>query len=309
MVYTIEKGIINTKTWFKRLAIGLTALAMPVGLVASVGGASAATTYTLTPWTYVGAAGDCGTDYPAGTPGGVVSKWDNTTGNPSPSLLLEKNVPTTDCSSAGATINGVEGITLTELNFDYKTGTYCGAGAPRFNVEASDGSHFMGGCSNGTQTDLGNGWTHVVIDPTNPAQAFPVMAPDATVNSIDIVFDEQGSTNIDNISVNDQEIGGPNTPTSKQDCKNGGWMNLTDAQGNPFENQGQCVAYVNGGGTHVHNLTKVNNNNNVGVLNFNGQSANSGRAVVKNNTTGGNAASGSAGNSNSSNFNIVVSNF
>jgi len=42
--------------------------------------------------------------------------------------------------------------------------------------------------------------------------------------------------------------------TDKEQCKNGGWMNLADANGNPFKNQGQCVASTvpadkgNGGG-------------------------------------------------------------
>jgi hypothetical protein len=34
-----------------------------------------------------------------------------------------------------------------------------------------------------------------------------------------------------------------NTPTSKDECKDGGFANLTDAQGNTFNNQGQCVAF------------------------------------------------------------------
>jgi hypothetical protein len=34
-----------------------------------------------------------------------------------------------------------------------------------------------------------------------------------------------------------------NTPTSKDECKDGGFANLTDAQGNTFGNQGQCVAF------------------------------------------------------------------
>jgi len=36
-----------------------------------------------------------------------------------------------------------------------------------------------------------------------------------------------------------------NTPNSKEDCKDGGFVNLTDADGNPFKNQGQCVAFAN----------------------------------------------------------------
>jgi hypothetical protein len=34
-----------------------------------------------------------------------------------------------------------------------------------------------------------------------------------------------------------------NTPTSKDQCKHGGFANLTDAEGNTFRNQGQCVAF------------------------------------------------------------------
>ncbi|MBA3757518.1 hypothetical protein H0X09_01485 [Candidatus Saccharibacteria bacterium] len=36
-----------------------------------------------------------------------------------------------------------------------------------------------------------------------------------------------------------------NEPSSKDDCKKHGWMNLTDNEGNPFKNQGQCVSYFN----------------------------------------------------------------
>lgn len=31
---------------------------------------------------------------------------------------------------------------------------------------------------------------------------------------------------------------------NKDQCKDGGWKNVTDADGNPFKNQGQCVAYT-----------------------------------------------------------------
>ena len=34
-------------------------------------------------------------------------------------------------------------------------------------------------------------------------------------------------------------------PLAKDDCKNGGWQNLTDANGHAFPNQGQCVSYFN----------------------------------------------------------------
>jgi hypothetical protein len=35
------------------------------------------------------------------------------------------------------------------------------------------------------------------------------------------------------------------TPITKDDCKNGGWKNVRQADGSPFKNQGQCVSYVN----------------------------------------------------------------
>jgi hypothetical protein len=35
-----------------------------------------------------------------------------------------------------------------------------------------------------------------------------------------------------------------NTPTSKEQCKHGGFVNFTDAQGHAFTNQGRCVSFV-----------------------------------------------------------------
>jgi hypothetical protein len=36
----------------------------------------------------------------------------------------------------------------------------------------------------------------------------------------------------------------PPVPTDKDQCKDGGWQNLADNQGEPFPNQGQCVSFV-----------------------------------------------------------------
>lgn len=38
-----------------------------------------------------------------------------------------------------------------------------------------------------------------------------------------------------------------NEPSGKNACKNGGWQNLTDDEGDAFKNQGQCIQYVNTG--------------------------------------------------------------
>jgi hypothetical protein len=39
-----------------------------------------------------------------------------------------------------------------------------------------------------------------------------------------------------------------NTPTDKDQCKNGGYTNYTDQSGMAFKNQGQCVSWTNGRG-------------------------------------------------------------
>ena len=36
-------------------------------------------------------------------------------------------------------------------------------------------------------------------------------------------------------------------PTNKDECKDGGWMNVYRADGSPFKNQGDCIQYVNTG--------------------------------------------------------------
>jgi hypothetical protein len=36
----------------------------------------------------------------------------------------------------------------------------------------------------------------------------------------------------------------PPVPTSADDCRNGGWRNLGDETGEPFKNQGDCIAWA-----------------------------------------------------------------
>jgi hypothetical protein len=146
----------------------------------------------------------------------IVSKWQPgiglaDAGNSNHGLALQKNGPTTTNAAAGAQVLGAEGSTLNELGFDYKNGSQCTGGSPRFNVDASDGFHFVGGCGNGTQspsTENPN-WTRVRFDPQNPSQAFPPVSPTATINSITLIDDEQGQSVVDNIDVNGTLIDKP----------------------------------------------------------------------------------------------------
>jgi hypothetical protein len=129
-------------------------------------------------------------------------------------LLLVKTGPTNNFASAGARIKGVKGITLTELGFDIRIGTHCGAGAPRFNVVTSDNVLHFAGCSASTlEPSTSTAWQRRRISPTNAAQWSPTPPGTMAVNSISIVFDEGqdndpvGLAIIDNIDINGTLVG------------------------------------------------------------------------------------------------------
>ena len=75
------------------------------------------------------------------------------------------------------------------------------------------------------------------------------------VTSISIVTDSswasadsEHAADIDNTLISSTlftyEVPALPVATTKDQCKNGGWMGLTDADGNSFKNQGDCVSYV-----------------------------------------------------------------
>jgi hypothetical protein len=170
------------------------------------------------PSEFVGRAGDCGTDYPAGSRivtstwlhgmglpdnGGPNANPDPTALNDNPNkrdahtgLLLNKNGPTADCSSAGARITGANGSVSAafELGFDYRNGTHCGAGAPRFNVTTQDGTTHFFGCGGGVKVPAPQDpleWTRVRF---TIAQGFPPLLPGDRIRSVEIVYDEGTDT-------------------------------------------------------------------------------------------------------------------
>jgi hypothetical protein len=137
-------------------------------------------------------------------------------------LLLVKTGPTPNDAAAIAELKGVKGISLTELGYDLRTNSHCGAGAPRFNVNTEDGvTHFVG-CNSPPPViaSASQGWKRLRWTAAQLAAAFPPIAPTDTVRSISIVFDEGQDTDsalgpdngaglavIDNIDVNGQLIG------------------------------------------------------------------------------------------------------
>ena len=187
------------------------------------------------PFTFVGTAAQC-----APSPAGsriVTAAWlggmglpDNggpsatTPDDPHTGLLLSKNGPTADCSSSGARITGVSGMTVDAnfaLGFDYRLGGHCGAGAPRFNVDTDKGFFFVG-CANAPQSAAPQDpaqWSRTrSVLATCGVECFPSAIPvGAKIKSISILFDEGTDTAnndsqgvglavIDNIFINGKVI-------------------------------------------------------------------------------------------------------
>jgi hypothetical protein len=155
--------------------------------------------------------------------------------NRSQGLLISKNGATAANASAGATIEGVAGITLMQLGLDVRSGGHCGAGAPRFNVLVDmNGSRslFFFGCAAGDRSSVPGvspeqGWTRVRFSDADAVAAdgmttWPGFGL-AKVVSIKIVFDDgtdagpdfSGLVILDNLEVNGTLVGqAPSTDTS-----------------------------------------------------------------------------------------------
>jgi hypothetical protein len=146
------------------------------------------------------------------------------TGDPGDSknkgLVLIKTGPSVaNFASADAFITGIpsSGITLTELGYDIRIGSHCGAGAPRFNVQDSTGTIHFVGCNSPAPSSItpGTGWERRRWDATALAAAFPPILSTTVVNSITIIFDEGtdtppgllGGAVLDNIDINTTLLG------------------------------------------------------------------------------------------------------
>lgn len=171
-------------------------------------------------------------EYDPGHTGTVAAAWVKHLGLPQNDpnrygLILSKNTVSATNSSAGLVINGVKGIHLTELGFDYRNSGHCGAGAPRFNVVASDlpNTTRFYGCLHGAHSPSTPqaGWNRVrFLTGTNYPGADAIPAS-ATIVSISVVFDEgvevapdlSGVVILDNIDINGFLIGGPSGAPAK----------------------------------------------------------------------------------------------
>ena len=139
-------------------------------------------------------------------------------GNANHALVLKKGCPTATNAAALAAIEGVQGMTVgpaTQLGYEIKSDSPCGGGAPRFNVRWTHPSltgtqfSFVGGCANDAERTTTSGWTHVRLELNDPSEAFPVIPAGATIQSVTLLVDEQGTYVLDNIYVDGVTIGKP----------------------------------------------------------------------------------------------------
>ena len=173
-----------------------------------------------------------GTQPAASTCPAAEGRWDYTTGNLAPSIYL--NMPcTTGDAIAFVDIQGdllpTSSTNIHSLGFDIANDSAsmaeCSAGL-RWNIVVGSGSTatkftYAGlGCNQGTQTDLGNGWTRVVFDQTAITAAYagaldattflpnPILPTDnVIVGGLYIIMDAQGNAHLDNIMVNGTVVG------------------------------------------------------------------------------------------------------
>ena len=152
-------------------------------------------------------------------------------------LLLAKTGPTANFASAGVVLKRVRG-TLTELGYDIRKpgssvdprGSHCGAGAPRFNIVAENGTTYFLGCNSppATTQTPGNGWLRLRWGGTAPLMAFNATTgaleniTSVRVRQLSIIFDEGqdigpdnfGLAVLDNIDVNGKLVGQGQSPKS-----------------------------------------------------------------------------------------------
>ena len=141
-------------------------------------------------------------------------------------LLLVKTGDTLNDASAGAVIKGVKGITLTELGYDIRTGSHCGAGAPRFNITTTTGKLYFLGCNSPAPTTMipsSTGWKRLRWGTGAPGSVMAFLngntleAVTDPISKLSIVFDEaqdamggpdfSGFAVIDNIDINGTLVG------------------------------------------------------------------------------------------------------
>jgi hypothetical protein len=165
-------------------------------------------------------------------------------------LHLEKNCPTTTNASAGADITGLTGQPFTSASFTLASASQCQGGSPRFDIVANSASgsqtYFLG-CNNVTPVTNADGTVTYNFTLADLLRINSTLPAPTTITAADVLIDVQGTADVSKIFVNGvlqvpatTGGGGSGGPTSKGQCKHGGWKTFTNPS---FKNQGQCVSF------------------------------------------------------------------
>lgn len=162
-----------------------------------------------------------------GASGAPSASWEPGTGLPGSGnpadhgliLGMSANVTFPPGASADATVNKVGGLVLASLSFDHLLGTQCGGGAPRWNLEFTDGSVYGIPCNEGTHTPIAfTTWESITFSCADPSAAAPLSGPGGcafgkTLTFAQVGFDFcttcPGSTTLDNLELNGCVMGKP----------------------------------------------------------------------------------------------------
>jgi hypothetical protein len=158
---------------------------------------------------------------------------------------------------ASSSLSGTLVSSITQLSFDY-TGVAT-AGSPRISLPidtdhngTTDFYAFISAshCGIGVHVDINNTgclvfWTGGPVSGESWATFSTHGWWVATDDVPFVIADDPGIWTVSNIQLGQGEAAG--VATSKDECKKGGWADLTRADDSSFKNQGDCIQYVNTG--------------------------------------------------------------
>jgi hypothetical protein len=227
--------------------LGVLALVLSAALLGSAGTAAAANPLLCFSGTTAGSTygGICTLNS-----SGTGATLDNTGGDPDGSY--------SGVYYASSSLSGDLVSSITQLSFDY-TGNAATAGSPRISLPIDTDNNgstnfyaFIGAsaCGIGGHVDIHNAgclvfWTTGPVSgeswATFSSHGWRVATDDVPF----VVADDAGIWTVSNIQLGQGEAA--NVASAKDDCKKGGWADLTRADGSSFKNQGDCIQYVNTG--------------------------------------------------------------
>jgi hypothetical protein len=131
------------------------------------------------------------------------------------------------------------------IAFEYKGA--CGGGAPRVFIQGGVYNTWDPNPAQCPGTAVGDDWyllVGTVSGIVNGTAGHTGIVNDNTSNPGVVLV---RNVTIGGVSILPADVEEPSEPSAKDDCKNGGWQDMTRADGSSFKNQGLCIKYANTG--------------------------------------------------------------